>query len=89
MLQSITFGTFYFFLAFCVILFVWVMFFVPETKGVPIEEMDKIFGGNQGQADMHRITEIRNRLGILSAEEMDLDKTKEADVDYATVEEQE
>ncbi|KAJ6078597.1 hypothetical protein N7467_008350 [Penicillium canescens] len=89
MLQSITFGTFYFFLAFCVILFVWVMFFVPETKGVPIEEMDKIFGGNQGQADMQRITEIRNRLGILSAEEMDLAKAKEADVDYATVEEQE
>jgi hypothetical protein len=89
MLQSITFGTFYFFLAFCVILFVWVMFFVPETKGVPIEEMDKIFGGNQGQADMQRIAEIRNRLGILSAEEMDLAKAKEADVDYATVEEQE
>jgi hypothetical protein len=87
MLQSITFGTFYFFLAFCIILFVWVMFFVPETKGVPIEEMDEIFGGNQGQADMQRITEIRNRLGILSAEEMDLAKAKEADVDYATVEE--
>jgi hypothetical protein len=38
---------------------------------------------------MQRITEIRNRLGILSAEEMDLAKAKEADVDYATVEEQE
>ncbi|KAJ5747111.1 uncharacterized protein N7511_008807 [Penicillium nucicola] len=89
MLESITFGTFYFFLAFCIILFVWVMFFVPETKGVPIEDMDKIFGGNQGQADLARMTEIRNRLHTVSAEERDLAQAKEADVDYATVEEQE
>jgi hypothetical protein len=64
MLKSITFGTFYFFLVFCVILLVWVFFFVPETKGVPIEEMDKIFGGNQGEKDIQRIREIRQSLGI-------------------------
>lgn len=33
MLKSITFGTFYFFLVFCVILGVWTYFCVPETKG--------------------------------------------------------
>lgn len=33
MLKSITFGAFYFFLAFCVILFFWVLFAVPETRG--------------------------------------------------------
>lgn len=33
MLRSITFGTFYFFLVFCIILFVWVYFAVPETRG--------------------------------------------------------
>ncbi|KAF4628363.1 hypothetical protein G7Y89_g9789 [Cudoniella acicularis] len=64
MLKSITFGTFYFFLVFCVILVVWVYFCVPETKGLPIEEMDKIFGGNQGVEDMARIADIRRRLGI-------------------------
>lgn len=26
--------------------------------------MDKIFGGNQGEAEMQRIREIRQRLGI-------------------------
>lgn len=64
MLKSITFGTFYFFLVFCIILVVWVYFCVPETKGLPIEEMDKIFGGNQGVEDMARIADIRRRLGI-------------------------
>ncbi|KAK9428641.1 general substrate transporter [Lipomyces doorenjongii] len=64
MLKSITFGTFYFFLVFCIILFVWVYFCVPETKGLPIEEMDNIFGGNAGEADLRRIADIRNRLGF-------------------------
>jgi hypothetical protein len=49
---------------FCVILGVWVYFCVPETKGVGIEEMDKLFGGNQGEADMQKIAEIRARLGM-------------------------
>jgi MFS family permease len=33
MLEAITFGTFYFFLAFCLVLIVWVYFCLPETKG--------------------------------------------------------
>lgn len=64
MLSTITFGTFYFFLAFCAILFVWVLFFVPETRGIPIEQMDQIFGGSQGQKDLERMARIRDRLGI-------------------------
>jgi hypothetical protein len=64
MLKSITFGTFYFFLVFCLILVLWVYFCVPETKGLRIEEMDLIFGGNQGVEDMARIEDIRRRLGI-------------------------
>ncbi|KAH7155917.1 sugar transporter [Dactylonectria macrodidyma] len=68
MLSAIEFGTFYFFFAFCLFLGVWVFFFVPETKGVRIEEMDELFGGNQGVEDMERITDIRLRLGIVAAE---------------------
>ncbi|KAF8854257.1 sugar transporter [Acephala macrosclerotiorum] len=68
MLKSITFGTFYFFLVFCLILIVWVYFCVPETKGLRIEEMDQVFGGNQGVEDMARIADIRRRLGITRAD---------------------
>jgi hypothetical protein len=53
---------------FCVILGVWVYFCVPETKGVRIEEIDKLFGGNQSEADMQRIAEIRARLRMGSSD---------------------
>jgi MFS family permease len=83
MLRTITFGTFYFFLVFCIALGIWTYFCVPETKGkcaatmlwfwqklmcigVPIEEMDKLFGGNAGQEDLRRIADVRARLGGLS-----------------------
>ncbi|KAF7197285.1 putative glucose transporter rco-3 [Pseudocercospora fuligena] len=62
MLKKISFGTFYFFLVFCVILLGWSWWGIPETKGVPIEEMDKIFGGNEGADDVRRMEEIRMRL---------------------------
>lgn len=51
-------------LAFCLFLIVWVWFFVPETRGVGIEEMDKLFGGSQGEADLQRMADIRQQLGI-------------------------
>jgi hypothetical protein len=50
--------------AFCIFLWVWVFFCVPETKGVRIEEMDALFGGNQGEQDLQRMDSIRARLGI-------------------------
>lgn len=87
MLETITFGTFYFFLVFCVILFVWVLFLVPETKGVPIEEMDLLFGGNQGQEDLARMLSVRARLGI--AEDEDIMMKRDIDKDGITLEERE
>ncbi|KAL3471388.1 general substrate transporter [Aspergillus californicus] len=66
MLDNIRFGTFYFFLAFCIFLFLWVFFFLPETKNVPMEQMDNIFGGNQGEQDMLRMAVIRTQLGLPS-----------------------
>ncbi|KAL4927027.1 sugar porter family MFS transporter [Aspergillus undulatus] len=68
MLDTIQFGTFYFFLAFCIFLFIWVYFFVPETKNVRMEQMDNIFGGNQGEVDMLRMADIRGRLGLSSGD---------------------
>ncbi|KAL4900640.1 hypothetical protein BDW74DRAFT_188081 [Aspergillus multicolor] len=64
MLDNIKYGTFYFFLAFCIFLWIWVFFFLPETKNVRIEQMDNIFGGNQGEQDMVRMAAIRNQLGL-------------------------
>lgn len=72
MLKTIQFCTFYYFLISCLILIVWTYFFVPETIGVPIEEMDAGFGRNQDGSDMERMVDIRRRFGIpqVLAEEM-------------------
>ncbi|KAJ5104918.1 sugar transporter [Penicillium alfredii] len=44
MIASIKFGAFYFFAACTVVALVFAYIFVPETKGVPLEEMDTLFG---------------------------------------------
>lgn len=44
MLHSITFGTFYFFLVFCLGLIVWVYFGVPETKGMAVADYKRMDG---------------------------------------------
>ncbi|KAI9317423.1 general substrate transporter [Dichotomocladium elegans] len=51
MLDNIGYGTYVFFACFCALSFVFVYFFVPETKGRSLEEMDEIFGGGTAETD--------------------------------------
>lgn len=44
MLSNITFGTYLFFCVWCLLGGVYVFFFLPETKGKTLEEMDRVFG---------------------------------------------
>ncbi|RAO73889.1 uncharacterized protein BHQ10_009901 [Talaromyces amestolkiae] len=44
MVKTITFGIFYFFAACTLVALAFAYLFVPETKGVPLEEMDFLFG---------------------------------------------
>ena len=44
MLQSAGFGTYVFFAFWCGLAIFWAYFFVPETKGRSLEEMDQVFG---------------------------------------------
>ncbi|XP_054799944.1 sugar transport protein 10-like [Prosopis cineraria] len=43
MLCHLKFGLFFFFAAFVVIMTIFITFFLPETKGVPIEEMNSVW----------------------------------------------
>ncbi|CDH55619.1 general substrate transporter [Lichtheimia corymbifera JMRC:FSU:9682] len=45
MLENIGFGTYIFFACFCLLSFFFTWFFIPETKGCTLEEMDELFGG--------------------------------------------
>lgn len=38
------YGTYFLFASFCVVMFFFVWFFVPETKGISLERMDELFG---------------------------------------------
>ena len=46
MISSIKYGTFYFFGACTVVALIFAYLFVPETKGVPLEDMGVVFGAD-------------------------------------------
>ncbi|KAK1221289.1 hypothetical protein PQX77_015899 [Marasmius sp. AFHP31] len=66
MITNLRFGTFIFFGAFSFLGGLFIMFFVPETKGVTLEEMEEVFGGTAGLAleDQQRLDTIQARLGV-------------------------
>ncbi|KAJ7170721.1 general substrate transporter [Mycena crocata] len=66
MLTHLGFGTFVFFGAFSLMGGLFIMFFVPETKGVTLEEMEEVFGSTEGIAveDQARLDAIHRRLGL-------------------------
>jgi len=44
MITSLGYGTYFFFASLMVLMGTWAFFFVPETKGLTLEDMDKLFG---------------------------------------------
>jgi len=68
MIQHLSYGTFVFFGIFSFLGGLFVIFFVPETKGYSLEEMDEVFGEGPGSGkaaeDQARLTEIHHRLGL-------------------------
>ncbi|KAK7720496.1 hypothetical protein SLS63_009838 [Diaporthe eres] len=62
-LEDCGFYAFYMFAGINCLLVCYVIFLIPETKGVPLEEMDKLFGGAshvQGGAMMREDTDVTN-----------------------------
>ncbi|KAF4613524.1 hypothetical protein D9613_007804 [Agrocybe pediades] len=80
MLTHISYGTFIFFGAFSLMGGLFVLFLVPETKGLTLEEMDDVFGATSGLAakDQQRQDAIYRRLGLINdSKEMDDRKSDE------------
>ncbi|KAK0204907.1 hypothetical protein DFS33DRAFT_1373500 [Desarmillaria ectypa] len=67
MLQRIGYGTFVFFGIFSFLGGRLIMFLVPETKGVSLEEMEVLFGNitNLASEDLRRIEDVHKRLGLI------------------------
>ncbi|KAJ7126953.1 general substrate transporter [Mycena epipterygia] len=82
MLTHLGFGTFVFFGAFSLMGAFFIMFFVPETKGVTLEEMEEVFGSTTGIAmeDQTRLDNIHRRLGLFTDSPQDTKNDPEAKV---------
>ncbi|KAJ5387427.1 hypothetical protein N7509_009968 [Penicillium cosmopolitanum] len=70
MFASITYGTFLFFGSMTVLGGVYVYLFLPETKGIPLEKMDDLFG-EKGFAiqKMRRFKESQRQLAVIEGRE--------------------
>lgn len=44
MITSLGYGTYFFFASLMILMGIWAFFFIPETKGLSLEDMDKLFG---------------------------------------------
>ncbi|KZW00841.1 general substrate transporter [Exidia glandulosa HHB12029] len=67
MLSAMPFGTFIFFGLFSFLGGIFIWFFVPETKGLTLEEMDAAFGDADvglARADLERQAAINKRIGL-------------------------
>lgn len=68
-LATSNFGTFIFFGCITTIAAIWVYFFVPETKGKTLEEMDELFGSGEAafaRRDADLKHSIERELGLLA-----------------------
>lgn len=59
MIRDIKYGTYIFFAVFCLLGAAWVYFFVPETKGKTLEEMDVVFKDESSREDKRRLDEVK------------------------------
>ncbi|KAK1997084.1 general substrate transporter [Colletotrichum falcatum] len=64
MLETIGFGTYLFFAAFCALAFIMTYFFVPETRGKSLEDMDLVFGDTAAHAEKARLMTIAASVGL-------------------------
>ncbi|KAL2283941.1 hypothetical protein FJTKL_09191 [Diaporthe vaccinii] len=64
MLDGLRWGTFLFFSAWCLVGGLFVVFFLPETTGKTLEEMDFVFGSTTSVEDAELLSSIRDELGL-------------------------
>ncbi|KAJ9303750.1 hypothetical protein DTO217A2_6762 [Paecilomyces variotii] len=62
MLATISWGTYIFFAAFCLLAFLFTYFCIPETRGKTLEDMDLIFGDTAAHEEKQRIVQIESSL---------------------------
>lgn len=62
MIKHTGYGTYVFFAVFSGLSFVWTWFFVKETKGRTLEQMDHVFGDSSAEADNRRREQVEREI---------------------------
>lgn len=62
MIRDIKYGTYIFFACFSLLAAGWVYWFVPETKGKTLEEMDVVFKDESGEEDKRRMEQVKREV---------------------------
>lgn len=62
MIENIGYGTYIFFACFCGLAALWAYFFVPETMGKTLEQVDEAFGDFSGQEEQEVMREIAREI---------------------------
>jgi hypothetical protein len=80
MMKNLGFGTFVFFGSFSFVGGLFILFLVPETKGLSLEEMDEVFGSaGLATADQQRQADINKRIGLAAYDEPEVHEKREVD----------
>jgi hypothetical protein len=74
MLATIKWGTYIFFAAFCLLAGLFTYFFVPETRGKNLEDMDAVFGDMAAHEEKERMRAIKAQLRGVTITGGDLEK---------------
>ncbi|EME77963.1 uncharacterized protein MYCFIDRAFT_144953 [Pseudocercospora fijiensis CIRAD86] len=62
LVQNTGYGAYVFFAVFCLLSGVWTFFFVPETNGKSLEDMDRVFKDISSEAEEHRRERIEREI---------------------------
>ena len=80
MLAKIGWGTYIFFAAFCLLALAFTFFFVPETRGKSLEDMDVVFGDTEAHEEKTRLFNIAASIGL--TEPIRAEKLEAAEVEH-------
>lgn len=64
MITSLGYGTYFFFASLMILMGIWSFFCVPETKGLSLEDMDRLFGvperveGTRGKSELEKGSDV-------------------------------
>ncbi|KAJ7175065.1 MFS monosaccharide transporter [Mycena crocata] len=67
MMEASPAGTFATFATACFLAYLWATYIVPETAGVALEDMDRVFGTEVGREDAVRRRDVEEELGLRDA----------------------